>query len=191
MNSANNRTGSGAGHASGGIEPFRIEIPQADLDDLHDRLARTRWTNELAARGARGRGPDGSCPAGLGVRRPARLRQEPGRVLADRLRLAGLGSEAELLPAVHHHHRRSEHPLPAREIARARRHAADPHPRLAQHGRWSTSASSVRSPTRAPTAGTRPTRSTWSSRPFRGSASPGRPPRRAGTRSAPRRRGPS
>src|ERR1041384_4351740 len=25
------------------IKPFRIRIPQADLDDLHDRLARTRW----------------------------------------------------------------------------------------------------------------------------------------------------
>jgi epoxide hydrolase len=29
------------------IRPFRIEIPQADLDDLHDRLARTRWPDEL------------------------------------------------------------------------------------------------------------------------------------------------
>ena len=29
------------------IEPFTIAIPQADLDDLHGRLARTRWTNEL------------------------------------------------------------------------------------------------------------------------------------------------
>ncbi|MER6303074.1 epoxide hydrolase family protein [Kitasatospora sp. NPDC001539] len=29
------------------IKPFRIDIPQADLDDLHDRLARTRWTDEL------------------------------------------------------------------------------------------------------------------------------------------------
>jgi pimeloyl-ACP methyl ester carboxylesterase len=29
------------------IQPFRIEIPQADLDDLQDRLARTRWPNEL------------------------------------------------------------------------------------------------------------------------------------------------
>ena len=29
------------------IEPFRIDIPQADLDDLADRLARTRWANEL------------------------------------------------------------------------------------------------------------------------------------------------
>jgi epoxide hydrolase len=29
------------------IRPFRIDIPQADLDDLKDRLARTRWPNEL------------------------------------------------------------------------------------------------------------------------------------------------
>ena len=29
------------------ITPFRIEIPQAVLDDLHDRLARTRWPDEL------------------------------------------------------------------------------------------------------------------------------------------------
>jgi len=29
------------------IRPFRIEIPQAVLDDLGDRLARTRWPDEL------------------------------------------------------------------------------------------------------------------------------------------------
>jgi pimeloyl-ACP methyl ester carboxylesterase len=29
------------------IREFRIDIPQADLDDLADRLARTRWANEL------------------------------------------------------------------------------------------------------------------------------------------------
>lgn len=29
------------------IRPFRIAIPQADLDDLQDRLARTRWPDEL------------------------------------------------------------------------------------------------------------------------------------------------
>jgi pimeloyl-ACP methyl ester carboxylesterase len=29
------------------IRPFRIEIPQADLDDLQERLARTRFANEL------------------------------------------------------------------------------------------------------------------------------------------------
>jgi epoxide hydrolase len=36
------------------IRPFRIQIPQGDLDDLADRLARTRWTNELP--------PDTSTP---------------------------------------------------------------------------------------------------------------------------------
>jgi epoxide hydrolase len=29
------------------IRSFRIDIPQADLDDLADRLARTRWPDEL------------------------------------------------------------------------------------------------------------------------------------------------
>ncbi|MCZ7440391.1 alpha/beta fold hydrolase [Micromonospora sp. WMMC241] len=29
------------------IKPFRVAIPQADLDDLADRLARTRWPDEL------------------------------------------------------------------------------------------------------------------------------------------------
>jgi pimeloyl-ACP methyl ester carboxylesterase len=29
------------------IAPFRIDIPEADLDDLRDRLARTRWPDEL------------------------------------------------------------------------------------------------------------------------------------------------
>ena len=29
------------------IRSFLIDIPQADLDDLADRLARTRWPDEL------------------------------------------------------------------------------------------------------------------------------------------------
>jgi pimeloyl-ACP methyl ester carboxylesterase len=33
------------------IRPFRIEIPQAELDDLRDRLARTRWPGELPGQG--------------------------------------------------------------------------------------------------------------------------------------------
>lgn len=33
------------------IKPFRIDIPQADLDDLNDRLSRTRWPNEIADAG--------------------------------------------------------------------------------------------------------------------------------------------
>jgi pimeloyl-ACP methyl ester carboxylesterase len=33
------------------IRPFRIEIPQADLDDLRGRLARVRWTDDLPGAG--------------------------------------------------------------------------------------------------------------------------------------------
>ena len=31
------------------LNPFRIEVPQTELDDLQDRLARTRWPDELPA----------------------------------------------------------------------------------------------------------------------------------------------
>jgi epoxide hydrolase len=33
------------------IQPFTIDIPQADLDDLRDRLARTRWPSEVSGVG--------------------------------------------------------------------------------------------------------------------------------------------
>ena len=32
------------------LTPFRIDIPQADLDDLHERLARTRWPAPVPGR---------------------------------------------------------------------------------------------------------------------------------------------
>ncbi|MDF2740821.1 MAG: putative hydrolase [Actinomycetia bacterium] len=35
------------------IRPFRIEVPQADLDDLRDRLHRTRWPSQLPGAGWR------------------------------------------------------------------------------------------------------------------------------------------
>src|SRR3712207_4596357 len=34
-------------NGEGEIRPFRIEVPQTDLDDLRNRLARTRWPDEL------------------------------------------------------------------------------------------------------------------------------------------------
>ena len=37
----------GADRPDPSIRPFRIEIPQADLDDFRDRLDRTRWPDEL------------------------------------------------------------------------------------------------------------------------------------------------
>ena len=39
----------GADRPETDIRPFRIEVPRADLEDLRDRLARTRWANELPA----------------------------------------------------------------------------------------------------------------------------------------------
>jgi len=33
------------------MNEFRVHVPQADLDDLHDRLARTRWPDELPGAG--------------------------------------------------------------------------------------------------------------------------------------------
>ena len=44
---------------SGEIRPIRIDIPQADLDDLRERLARTRWPAELP-----GSGWEAGVPAG-------------------------------------------------------------------------------------------------------------------------------
>jgi hypothetical protein len=35
------------------LRPFRVRIPQADLDDLADRLHRTRWPDELPGVGIR------------------------------------------------------------------------------------------------------------------------------------------
>ena len=42
-----------------GMKPFRIDIPQIDLDDLRERLSRTRWPRQLPGDGwSRGAPPD-------------------------------------------------------------------------------------------------------------------------------------
>ena len=33
------------------INPFRVEVAQSDLDDLNDRLDKTRWPDELPGAG--------------------------------------------------------------------------------------------------------------------------------------------
>ena len=43
------RGGRGGWLVSTAITEFRIEVPQADLDDLHHRLARTRWPDREPA----------------------------------------------------------------------------------------------------------------------------------------------
>jgi pimeloyl-ACP methyl ester carboxylesterase len=54
--------------ATNQIEEFQISIPQADLDDLADRLARTRWPSSLPGaawdRGAPGAGWERGVPVG-------------------------------------------------------------------------------------------------------------------------------
>ncbi|HEX6569146.1 MAG TPA: epoxide hydrolase [Acidimicrobiales bacterium] len=47
------------------IRPFRIDIPQADLDDLADRLARTRWADDLPGDDPWARGVPASYLRGL------------------------------------------------------------------------------------------------------------------------------
>ncbi|MFF5979025.1 epoxide hydrolase family protein [Streptomyces olindensis] len=37
--------------AGSGVRPFRLDIPRRDLDDLHDRLDRTRWPDGLPGAG--------------------------------------------------------------------------------------------------------------------------------------------
>jgi len=46
------------------VRPFRIDIPQADLDDLQERLARTRWANELPPEPTEGKVQTGPVPLG-------------------------------------------------------------------------------------------------------------------------------
>jgi pimeloyl-ACP methyl ester carboxylesterase len=51
LNGATAQTGTPASADADAIEPFQIAVPQADLDDLHERLARTRWPSELSGVG--------------------------------------------------------------------------------------------------------------------------------------------
>lgn len=46
-----NDTTTGADRPHDDIRPYRVDIPQAELDDLRDRLDRTRWPQELPGTG--------------------------------------------------------------------------------------------------------------------------------------------
>ena len=134
------------------IEEFRVSIPQADLDDLADRLARTRWPSSLPGaawdRGAPGAGWERGVPVGY-LRELAEYWRDGFDWRAQEARLNSY-------PAVHHRDRRPEDPLPARKSPEP-----DAPPLLLIHG-WPGSLveflmSSARSPTRARTVATRPT----------------------------------
>ena len=88
------------------IRPFRIDIPQTDLDDLHDRLARTRWPDELP-----GVGWDRGVPLDY-------LKE-----LAEHWRTSydwrEWEAQAQRASSVHDGDRRADDPLPARPLARS------------------------------------------------------------------------
>jgi epoxide hydrolase len=46
------------------IREFRIDVPQSDLDDLQERLARTRWANELPPESRESGNQTGPVPPG-------------------------------------------------------------------------------------------------------------------------------
>jgi epoxide hydrolase len=46
------------------IREFRIDVPQSDLDDLRERLVRTRWANELPPESREGGHQTGPVPPG-------------------------------------------------------------------------------------------------------------------------------
>ena len=85
------------------VRPFRIDIPQTAIDDLNDRLDRTRWPSEL---------PDIGWSRGVPV--------DYLKGLAEYWRAAydwrAARSGIELLPAVHDDDRRPDDPLPARAV---------------------------------------------------------------------------
>ena len=144
--------------------PAPINVDQAELDDLRDRLrahplARARDRRRLVAG------------------HPAGLRAGAVRALGRRLRLAAGRGRAEPLraAALHARGRRAGHarrPGAARPVAARRRAAAGADPRLAGFGRRVPRGGRAACATRPRTAAMRPTRSTSSARrcPATGSA---------------------
>ncbi len=158
------------------LTPFRIDIPQADLDDLRDRLARTRWPDEMP-----GAGWDYGIPLG-DVRELAGYWRAGYDWRVHEGRLNGFASSPPRSTG--------SGALPARALAEP-----DALPLIMTHG-WPGSVVEfieVIGPLTDParTAGSAATRSTWSSRRSRGSGSPGRRASGAGTCAGSRGRGPS
>ena len=103
------------------IHDFRVAVAPAVLDDLRDRLARTRWTDQIPGSGW-GYGTDLEYLRDL---------CETWRTTFD---WARAGSAVQPLAARHHRDRRPAGALHPRALARARRVAARDHPRLAGIG---------------------------------------------------------
>ena len=89
------------------VHPFRVDVPEEDLDDLRRRIAATRWPSKELVE-------DRSQGVQLATM------QELARYWADRLRLAQGRGEAQRPTAVHDRDRRGRHPLHPRALASTR-----------------------------------------------------------------------
>ena len=69
------------------VRPFTVSISDSEIDDLKQRLARTRW-------------PDPETVGDWSQGGPRRERQISGRLLGARLRLAALRVRAQSLPPI-------------------------------------------------------------------------------------------
>ena len=156
--------------------PFRVDVPDAVLDDLRDRLARTRWPDQIPGSGW-SYGTDRAYLQQLCEywRTEFNWRAEEARFNRWPHFLTNIDGQQ-----VHFIHARSPEP--------------DALPLLVTHG-WPGSVSEfldVIGPLSDPrgTAATRPTRSMWSRRRSPDTRGRGRPPNRVGTCGASPKRGP-
>ena len=103
------------------IQPFRVNIPEADLADLKRRLAATRWPDKETV---------GDQSQGVQL---AKL-QELVRYWSTDYDWRKRRGDLECLPAVHDQHRRGRHPLHSCSLASPERDAADHRARMAGVG---------------------------------------------------------
>ena len=120
----------GGGHGmSDAVEPFRIRVDDSVLEDLRDRLARTRFPDQIE---------DTGWEYGI----PIDYLRELVEYWRDDVRLARAGSAPQRARALPHPHRRPVDPLRPRALA-ARGRAARCSSRTAGPVRsWSSSTSS-------------------------------------------------
>ncbi len=124
---------------SADITPFRIEIPQADVDDLRQRLRQTRWPE-----------PETVDDWSQGI--PLAYTRELCDYWLNDYDWRRCEASLNELPPVPDRDRRARHPLPARALAAGGRDAAGHDARLARLDRGVPRRSSGRSPIRSRTA---------------------------------------
>ena len=85
------------------IRPFRVNVPQADLVDLRNRITATKW-------------PEREQVDGRIARRAARDDAEARAVLGERARLAQVRGKDQRPAELHHRDRRARHSFHSRSF---------------------------------------------------------------------------